>query len=43
MQKLLEGPEAPEGPLKVLFRFPSDRVLFRFLSDFFKRNFTLKN
>ena len=31
--KVTEGPEAPEGPLRVLFRFLSDRVLFRFLSD----------
>ena len=26
--KVIEGPEAPEGPLRVLFRLLSDRVLF---------------
>ena len=31
--KVIEVPEAPEGPLRVLFRFHSDSVLFRFLSD----------
>ena len=31
--KVIEGPEAPEGPLRVLFRLLSDRVLFRVLSD----------
>ena len=29
----IEGPEAPEGLLRVLFRFHSDRVFFRFASD----------
>ena len=32
-EKVIEGPEAPEGPLRVLFRFLSDRVLLRVLSD----------
>ena len=31
--EVTEGPEAPEGLLRVLFRFHSDRVFFRFLSD----------
>ena len=31
--KVIEGSEAPEGPLRVPFRFYSDRVLFRGLSD----------
>ena len=31
--KVIEGPEAPEGSLRVLFRLLSDRVLFRVLSD----------
>ena len=31
--KVNEGPEVPEGPLRVLFRFLSDRVLLRVFSD----------
>ena len=31
--KVIEGREAPEGPLRVLFRFLSDEVLLSFLSD----------
>ena len=30
---VIEGPEAPDGPIRVRFRFHSDRVFFRFLSD----------
>ena len=32
-QKILECPDVPEGPLRVLFRFHSGRVFLRFLSD----------
>ena len=31
--KVNEGPEVPEGPLRVLFRFLSDRALLRVFSD----------
>ena len=31
--EVTEGPEAPEGLLRVLFRFHSDRVFFSFVSD----------
>ena len=31
--EVIEGPEAPEGLLRVLFRFHSDRVFFSFVSD----------
>ena len=31
--KVIEGPEAHEGPLRVFFRFHSDRVFLRVLSD----------
>ena len=31
--KIIESPEAPGGPLRVLFRFHRDWVLLKFLSD----------
>ena len=31
--KIVQGPEAPEGPLRLLFTFRSDRVLLRVPSD----------
>ena len=31
--KVIEDPEAPEDPFRVLFKSHSDRVLFRSLSD----------
>ena len=33
--KVIEDPEAPEGPFGVLFRFHSERVLFKVLSNRF--------
>ena len=32
-EKILDCPEVPEGPLKVLIRFHSGRVFFSFLND----------
>ena len=32
-EAVIEGSEAPQGPLRVLYRFHDDRVLFWFLSD----------
>ena len=32
-EKILDCPEVPEGPLRVLIRFHSGRVFFAFLSD----------
>ena len=33
MKKILDCPEVPEGPFRVLIRFHSGRVFFSFLSD----------
>ena len=33
--KVIEGPEGLDYPLRVFFRFHSDRVVFRFLRDRF--------